>query len=41
MTADKWANIDLFLKKRDILGGTGIKSLKAQISHAKKILGTL
>ena len=38
---NKWSNIDLFLKKRDIIGGTGSKSVKHQISTAKKILGSL
>jgi len=35
---DDWANIDLFLKKRELPGGTGIKSVKEQIRHAKSFL---
>ena len=38
---DNWANIELFLKKREIHGGTGYKSVKKQIKYAKKTLGKI
>ena len=38
---DNWANIESFLKKREIKGGTGINSVKSQIKYAKKILGKM
>jgi argininosuccinate lyase len=37
---DNWSNIDLFLKKREYNGGTGINSVKSQIALAKKYLST-
>ena len=33
---NSWSSIDLFLKRRDLSGGTGINSVKAQIKYAKK-----
>ena len=38
--SDKWSDINLFLKKREINGGTGINSVKAQIVLAKKYLNS-
>lgn len=35
---DNWANIDLFLKKRNLTGGTGRESVMAQIEHAKVLI---
>ena len=36
--SDKWSNVNLFLKRRDFNGGTGINSVKTQITLAKKYL---
>jgi len=35
---DNWADINQFLNKRNLTGGTGIKSVKDQIKKARKIL---
>lgn len=35
---DNWSNIELFLKKRDANGGTGLNSVIEQIKSAKKYL---
>lgn len=38
---DNWALIEEFIKKREIIGGTGINSIKSQIKKAKDILNKL
>ncbi|MBN2544957.1 MAG: argininosuccinate lyase [Spirochaetes bacterium] len=35
---DDWANIETFLKRRELEGGTGLNSVKKQIDYAKKKL---
>ncbi len=37
---DNWSNIDLFLKKRELNGGTGVNSVREQIKLAKKYLNS-
>jgi hypothetical protein len=35
---DDWGKIEKFLERRNISGGTGVKSVKNQIEYAKKFL---